>query len=144
MTISIYKIWWRRRESNPRPKAPMDGFYMLSSFLILPPFQKEQKKWRKVLLISLLTARTTAGAIPLSHTFKAPWEKALKMATYSLRQREHKSLHLIFSALINERNGISACYPSFQCLCRAHFAPSGKEFHQIFKDLILNLSFIIQ
>jgi len=61
------------------------------------------------------------------------------MATYSLRQRERKSLHLIFSALINERNGISACCPSFQCLCRAHFAPSKLKLYLFSKNIFLSL-----
>ncbi len=43
--------WWRRRESNPRPETPIDGFYMLSSFFNLPSFPKEQMERGKVLLI---------------------------------------------------------------------------------------------
>lgn len=107
----------------------------LALFLFSLHSKKSKGNGGKFSRFSLLTVRTSVRAIPLTHTFKAPWEKALKMATYSLRQRERKSLHLIFSALINERNGISACCPSFQCLCRAHFAPFEKQFYQIFKEL---------
>jgi len=32
------RFWWRRRESNPDPKANAEGIYMLSRFSFRPAF----------------------------------------------------------------------------------------------------------
>ncbi len=36
LVFTAYCLWWRRRESNPDPKANAEGLYMLSCFSFLP------------------------------------------------------------------------------------------------------------
>ncbi len=42
LVFTAYCLWWRRRESNPDPKANAEGLYMLSYFSFRPAFRPDK------------------------------------------------------------------------------------------------------
>ncbi len=136
----LHKLWWRRGESNPRPKAFSADLYMLISRFCITFRAPREKGASKAVPLSFAACPAEENR-PLACLYDAPFRPTDKNEGSAGCQLSSQGIvvvvcNYIFSRLFNESAGTSACNQRINYLRRTRFAPCinmCKKFVLLFK-----------